>query len=740
MQENQLKALLDRLSVSEKVGQLVQLTGDFFKGEEKAFGPVQEMGLTIDVSDVGSVLNVSGAHAVREMQDAYLSQSKNKIPLLFMADVIYGYRTIFPIPLALGCTWNPDLVEALCEVTADEAKAAGVHCTFAPMVDLVNDARWGRCMESPGEDPYLNSCYARSMVNGLQKGLGKGAGIAACVKHFAAYGACQGGRDYNTVDMSRRTLLESYMPAYHAAVNAGCEMVMTSFNTVEGIPATANKWLLNQLLRKEWGFDKTIISDFAAVMELIAHGVAENEKAAAKAAIKAGVDIDMMSVCYANHLKELAEEDCEIMNLLDQAVWRVLKLKNKLGLFENPYYGADEAAEQKLFCNASNRKVARKAAAEAMVLLKNDHSLLPLKKDCKIALIGPYAESRQLMGLWAVNGRLEDTVTLKEAFVEVVDEGCLLCAGGCDFLEDTSGLGDFGNIPSPKNTSLSEEEKQAEWLKAMAAAEASDVIVMALGEHVMQSGEAGSRTKIDLPEIQQQLLAAIKKYHKPIVLLLFSGRPLVIDALSEDVQAIMQCWFPGSEGAHAIADLLFGKVNPSGRLSMGFPYSVGQLPMTYRSMTTGRPYDKSNPKNRFMTKYLDCPNEALYPFGYGLSYHTCEYEKLELNKTSMVQDDTIKVTVQIRNTSEFDGFETVQLYLRDRFASVVRPVKELKSFKKIWIKAHETLKVEFEINLEMLKFYNRELIYGAECGSFTCFVGSNSADERLHADFELMSE
>lgn len=738
MQENQLKALLKSLSVSEKVGQLVQLTGDFFKGEEKAFGPVQEMGLTMNVKDVGSVLNVSGAHAVREMQQAYLSQSKTKIPMLFMADVIYGYRTIYPIPLALGCTWNPELVEALCEITADEAKAAGVHVTFAPMVDLVNDARWGRCMESPGEDPYLNSCFAKAMVNGLQMGLGEGSGIAACVKHFAAYGASQAGRDYNTVDMSRRTLLESYMPAYHAAIEAGCEMVMTSFNTVEGIPATANKWLLDQLLRKEWGFDKTIISDFAAVMELVAHGVAENEKAAAKIAIKAGVDIDMMSVCYANTLCELAEEDSEIMNLVDQAVWRVLKLKNKLGLFENPYYGADEELEQKLLCCNEHRNMARKAASEAMVLLKNDHHLLPLKKTCKIALIGPYAKSGQLMGLWAVNGRLEDTITLEEAFSEVVGEEQLYCASGCDFLEDYSKLGDFGNIPSPKNTILSEEEKQAEWQQAMKAAAASDVIVMALGEHVMQSGEAGSRTKLDLPEIQQRLLTAVKEYHKPIILLLFSGRPLVINELSEDVDAILQCWFPGTEGAHAIADLLFGVVNPSGRLSMGLPYAVGQLPMTYRHMTTGRPFDSLHPENRFMSKYLDCPNDALYPFGYGLSYHTCEYEKLVLDKTKMRENESIKVTVQISNSSEFDGWETVQLYLRDHFASAVRPVKELKAFKKVWIRAHETMKLDFVIELEMLKFYNSELIYCAEPGSFTCYVGCSSTDERLQADFELI--
>lgn len=738
MQEYQLKALLNSLSVSEKVGQLVQLTGDFFKGEEKAFGPVQEMGLLMNVADVGSVLNVSGAHAVREMQKGYLSQSKKKIPLLFMADVIYGYRTIFPIPLALGCTWHPELIETLCEITADEAKAAGVHVTFAPMVDLVNDARWGRCMESPGEDPYLNSCFAKAMVEGLQKGLGEGSGIASCVKHFAAYGACQGGRDYNTVDMSRRTLLEAYMPAYHAAVNAGCEMVMTSFNTIEGIPATANKWLLDELLRKEWGFDKCIISDFAAVMELIAHGVAEDEKAAAKKAIKAGVDIDMMSVCYTNHLCELAEADPEIMDLLDRAVWRVLKLKNKLGLFENPYYGADEAAEQKLFCNDYHRSMARKAAAEAIVLLKNENCLLPLRKDCKVALIGPYAESRQLMGLWAVNGQLADTITLKEAFSEVVEKEHLYCASGCDFLEDYSKLGDFGNIPSPKNTILSEEEKQTEWQKAMAAASKSDVIVMALGEHVMQSGEAGSRTKLDLPEIQQQLLTAMKQFHKPIILLLFSGRPLVINELCEDADAVLQCWFPGTEGAHAIVDILYGKVNPSGRLSMGFPYSVGQLPITYRQMSTGRPYDSSHPENRFMSKYLDCPNDALFPFGYGLSYHQCVYEKLTLNKTRMHEYETIEVSVQISNRSEFEGWETVQFYVRDHFASVVRPVKELKAFKKVWIKAYETIQLEFDIDADMLKFYNQEMKYCTEPGSFTCYVGCSSADERLHADFELI--
>lgn len=731
MTERQLKELLQSLTLREKIGQLIQLSGDFFTEDEAMkVGPQQKLGIHEEmIALCGSVLNVAGAEKVKKIQKAYLEKSRHKIPLLFMGDVVYGYKTVYPIPLGIGATWDPELVKADYRLVAEEAKAAGVHVTFSPMVDLVRDARWGRCLESPGEDPWLNSRFAEAMVEGFQgKELKENEGIAACVKHFAAYGAPEGGREYNTVDISRRRLLEEYLPSYKAAVDAGCAMVMTSFNTVEEIPATANSWLMDEVLRKEWGFDGVLITDYAAIRELIAHGVAADEREAALLSMEAGVDIDMKTSCYANELQGLVEDGKLSEEKINQAVLRVLRLKNRLGLFEDPYRGADEEEEKRLFCCAQNREAARKTAEEALVLLKNERQTLPLKKGQKVALIGPYGECKDLIGLWAVHADTADVPTLKEAMEEALGEENLLSARGCDILEETFGLGEFGSSKEAESSKTAQRQTaDAQWKQAIEAAKKADVIVMALGEHPGQSGEGGSRTDICIPAIQQKLLEEISCMGKPVVLVLFSGRPLVLTKTEPYADAVLEAWFPGTEGAHAIVNVLFGRKNPSGRLSMSFPYSVGQVPVYYNAFQTGRPAGESGHSSRFTSRYLDCPNEPLYPFGYGLSYHESVYRNLTLDRTVMKKGETVQASVEVENLSRIDGTETVQMYIRDVTGSVVRPVKELKGFQKIELKAGETKKVCFSITEKLLKFYTKDMRYEAEPGHFQIMIGRDSA-------------
>lgn len=729
MTEVQLKKLMDGLTIEEKVGQLVQLSGDFYTQHQALkVGPQQKLG--IDkwvVEQSGSVLNIVGADQVRQIQKAHME--KSKIPLLFMADVVYGYKTVFPIPLGLGATWNPELVGKAFDQIAQEVIPAGVHVAFSPMVDLVRDARWGRCLESTGEDFWLNSRFAEAMVKGFQgEHLDATHGIASCVKHFAGYGAVEAGREYNTVDLSERRLREEYLPAYRAAVDAGCEMVMTAFNTVNEIPATANRWLMHDVLRQEWGFDGVLITDYAAIEELIVHGVAINQRDAAKLAMKATVDIDMKTACYANHLAALVQSGEISLQYLDAAVWRVLMLKNKLGLFEDPYRGADKAEETKRACSVEHRAMARKVAQEALVLLKNEGDVLPLKKvGVKYALIGPYSESQALIGLWAVHARQKDVVTLKDALKEVVGEKYLKSAVGCCFLEDESGLGQFGHSDEEQlDPQVLAQRAKAQRDQALEVAREADVVIMALGEHPMQSGEGGSRTDLTLPAIQQELLCDIHKLGKKIILLVFSGRPLVLTETEKYVDAVLEMWFPGTEGAHAAADILFGDVNPSGRLTISFPYAVGQVPIYYNGFSTGRPAISSSHSNRFTSRYVDCPNDPLYPFGYGLSYHTAEYRNLTLSDREFQRGGSLMVSVDVQNTGKMAGWETVQLYIRDVTGSVVRPIKELRGFQKVWLSAGETKSVSFTITEELLKFHTKDMTYQAEPGKFVVMVGQDS--------------
>lgn len=708
-----VKALLEQMTLDEKIAQLLQLATFFYKGaagEGEITGPMANMGINEDVvTNSGSVLGASGAKEVQNIQKEHLAENRLGIPLLIMADIVHGFKTIFPVPLAIGCSWNMELAEKSAEIAAKEAAVSGVHVTFAPMVDLVRDPRWGRVMESTGEDPYLNSEFARAFVRGFQgndltNDLHR---VAACVKHFAAYGAAEGGRDYNTVNMSERQLRESYLPAYKAALDEGCEMVMTAFNTVDGIPATGNKKLMKDLLREEWGFDGVIISDWGAVKEQIFHGVAADEKECAQKSIEAGVDIEMMTSCYPKHLKELVESGDVSEETINESVLRILTLKEKLGLFENPYRGASEELEAEVILSEEHRKVSRELATKSCVLLKNEN-VLPLNKEQKIALIGPFASSGDIMGAWSWHGRQEDAVQLQEAFKTKMDFSNLTIAQGSDI------------------EAITEEQIQ----EAVKVAEGADVIVLAVGERADMSGEAKCRADIRLPQAQLELIDRMKELQKPIVTVLFNGRPLDLHGVIDRVDALLEAWYPGTEGGAAVADLLFGDANPSGKLTMSFPYSVGQVPVYYNHFNTGRP-NRPNAPDHYVSKYLDIPNEPLLPFGYGLSYTSFTYSEMNLSGTTLTPSEAITASIQVTNSGETAGEEIVQFYVRDIAGEIVRPLKELKGYKKVWLDPGETKEVSFMITEEALRYFHSNLEFTSDNGEFHAMIGPNSTELTL---------
>lgn len=707
MVEPQLTSLLEQMTLDEKIAQLLQLAGPFYKGSKdngEITGPMAEMGITsADIENSGSVLGVSGAEDVIRIQEEYLKTNRLGIPLLFMADIVHGYKTIFPVPLAVGCSWDLELAEKSAEIAAKEAAVSGLHVTFAPMVDLVHDPRWGRVMESTGEDPYLNSEFARAFVRGFQgENLQEDTSrVAACVKHFAAYGAPEGGRDYNTVNMSERQLRESYLPAYKAALDEGCEMVMTSFNTVDGIPSSGNKWLMRDFLRGEWEFDGVVISDWGAVKELIPHGVAEDEKEAAVKAIHAGVDIEMMTACYAKNLKQLVETNEVDEAVIDEAVLRILQLKQKLGLFENPYRGADEKLEQEVIMSKEHRQISRELATKSVVLLKNEN-VLPLKKEQKIALIGPFGESGDILGPWSWRGSKDEAIQLSEGLLQKTK--AITIAKGCDIETGT--------------------ENQLE--AAVKSAMEADVIVLALGEDSEMSGEAGCRADIRLPECQLVLISRLKQLGKPMVAVLFNGRPLDLHGVIDQTDAVLEAWYPGTEGGAAVADILFGDANPSGKLTMSFPYSVGQVPVYYNGYNTGRPKLNPDVKERYLSQYLDIPNEPLLPFGFGLSYTTFTYTDFKLSSDTLTPEKSITLTGFVTNSGEVAGEEVVQLYIRDLSGEVVRPVKELKGYEKITLQPGESKEVTFTIKEEQLRYYHSNLQFTSDQGSFEAYIGPDS--------------
>jgi len=731
MNKVRLDEIFSKLSVEEKIGQMVQLTGNFFDVNENTMntGPSKKLGLedNFDVFNVGSVLNVTEPKNIEELQRKYLKKTKHKIPLLFMADIIYGYRSIFPIPLAQTCSWNFDLIEKSAEVIAKECYDAGIHVTFSPMVDIARDIRWGRIMESPGEDVLLAQKYAEHMVRGLQ---GKGSdigkdSIAACVKHFAAYGAVTAGREYNSVDLSTTSLQNIYLPSYKKAINADVRFVMTAFNTLNGIPCTGNKWLNKELLRDRYDFVGILISDYAAVDELKQHGYTANNEESAKKAIESTVDIDMKTAVYANELKNLAEKDKQTLSLIDNAAYRVLNIKNELGLFEDPYRNMNfkTSIDQ---IPTEHIETMKELARESVVLLKND-GILPLKNK-KIALIGPYSMEKSVLGFWAITGKENEAYSLYDGMIELSkeneEEWEIRQAIGTPIIrsKDIYKFGDYAK--HFKNEARSQDELLKE---AMDAAEASDVLVLALGESIYQSGEGGSRVNPSLPQHQLSLLKNLKETGKPIILIAFSGRPLLLDEVIDDVDALLYAWFPGTMSGRVLSEILSGQVNPSGRLSTTFPKAIGQVPIFYSEQSTGRPNYMNEPYRRFASRYLDEDNEPLFPFGYGLTYSEVRYDKPVMKVDSQKR----YVSVRVTNVGAVSTKEVVQLYVQDKVASIVRPIKELRAFKKVFIKPGEYVDVDFELTNDLFSFIDNEGKQVIEPGEFIIYIGKNALDQRF---------
>lgn len=752
MTSEQIQTLLADMSLQEKIGQLIQLTGVFYAGEGMATGPMSEMGLTREQVDMaGSVLSSVGAARLKNIQKAYMEKQPHHIPLLFMADVINGFRTVFPIPLAQGCSFDPELSREMARVSAREAARTGLHATFSPMVDLVRDARWGRVMESTGEDPYLNGLFCSAMIRGYQgENVGEKDRIAACVKHFAGYGAPMGGREYNQVELSERTLRQDYMPSYRQGVEAGAELVMTSFNTLGRVPATANRELMQDILRGEWGFEGVLISDWAAIRELLAHGIAADRDEAAYLALRAGVDIDMMTDVYANHLERQIREGKIPMEWLDASVLRILNLKNKLGLFEHPCKDADETYDEAADIEPAHRAFARKAAPETFVLLKNDGILplptAPTERVRNIAFVGPYVDEKRICGSWSLFYNMEENVTIQEALEQARTEGALTVpvswAKGCqvlDYGQERDGFRDH-----VKNT-CSREELEAMEAEAVRVAREADVVVMPMGEHHEYTGEGSARTEIGIPEHQMELFRRVYAVNPNIVVVNFSGRPLDLREVSRKARAVLQVWFPGTEGGHAIVDTLFGETEPGGRLSMSFPYNVGQVPVYYSELPTGRPHLDGAADGRCVSRYIDAPNKPLYVFGYGMGYTTFSYSPVTLSRGDMVmgkkaaEGSALTAAVTLTNTGSRPGTEVVQLYIRDMAGSVARPVRELKGFQRVTLAPGESRQVSFDITEEMLRFYRLDMSYGAEPGQFMAYIGSDS-DTQNGASFSLRRE
>ena len=707
MTNEALQNLLDSMTLEEKVGQLVQCNaGQFIANSLGITGPDGEELPAEDLNRVmGSVLTFENAKQARALQDKHLAADPKKIPLLLMLDVIHGLRTTYPIPLAMGCSFDDDLMAECADMARKEAAACGVHVTFNPMVDTARDPRWGRILETNSEEPLINARMGAALVRVTQgDDLSAPENVACCVKHYAAYGAPEAGRDYNTVELSERILRETYLPAYKACVDAGVRLVMPSFNALNGIPSVANKWLMNKVLRGEWGFKGVVISDYAAVGELVSHGLAKDMRDAARLAMDAGCDIDMVKNAYYLHLADLVRDGAVSETAVDEAVMRVLRLKNELGLFENPYHGADEEKEKEIYLCPAHREIARRAAEESAVLLKNE-GILPLSRQVKrVALIGPFAEETHLNGFWSRPGAEQDTVTIPEGIRNLMPETELNIERGCGAeIGDT----DESGIPA-----------------AAATAREADAVILVLGEPENDSGEGRSRADLTLPGPQMKLARAVIGANPNTAVVLFNGRPLVLTELAEIAPAVLEMWYPGTEAGNALARLLWGDANPCGKLSAGLPRTTGQVPNPYSRTNTGRP--KPQPDNQafpFSSCYLDTPNLPLYSFGYGLSYTSFAYESLTIDRSSIRKGETLRVKVRVRNTGCREGKETVQLYMRDLVASVVRPVQQLIDYKKISLAPGESREVEFTVTEEQLRFWNFDCELVSEPGEFELSTG-----------------
>lgn len=716
--------LMGKMTLQEKIGQLnLPVSGEIVTGQAKS----SDVAGKIRKGQVGGLFNVKGVENIREVQKIAVEQSRLKIPLLFGMDVIHGYETVFPIPLALSCSWDMEAIKESARIAAKESSADGICWTFSPMVDICRDPRWGRMAEGGGEDPYLGSEISAAMVKGYQgDDLTDKNTIMACVKHFALYGAPEAGRDYNTVDMSHLSMFNNYFPPYKAAIDAGVGSVMTSFNVVDGIPATGNKWLMTDVLRDRWGFDGFVVTDYTAISEMIAHGMGDLQQVSAMS-LSAGTDMDMVADGFLTTLEKSLKEGKVTMAEIDKACRRILEAKYKLGLFDDPYKYCDASRVKKDIFTAENRAVARKIATETFVLLKNENNLLPLQRKGKIALVGPLANTKANMpGTWSVAAASDKYNSLYESMKQsLAGKAEVLYAKGSNLMYDAQREAEATMFGREMRDPRSAQELLDE---ALNVASQADVIVAAVGESSEMSGESSSRTNLEMPDAQRDLLTALKKTGKPIVLVYFAGRSTVMTWEQENFPAILNVWFGGSEAADAICDVVFGDVSPSGKLTTTFPKNVGQIPLYYNHLNTGRPLEAGKWFSKFRSNYLDIDNDPLYPFGYGLSYTTFRYGDLQLSNNSMNERGKITASVTVTNTGNYDADEIVQMYIRDMVGSVARPVKELKGFERIHLKKGESRTVSFDITAEQLKFYNSALNWVCEPGEFEVMVGGNSRD------------
>ncbi|HEY9363028.1 MAG TPA: beta-glucosidase BglX [Chitinophagaceae bacterium] len=727
-----IDVLMKKMTLDEKIGQLnLPGSGDIVTGQAGN----SDIGKKIKEGKVGGLFNIKSVEKIRAVQKVAVEQSRLKIPLLFGMDVIHGYQTVFPIPLGLSCSWDMQAIEKSARIAATEASADGICWTFSPMVDIARDPRWGRIAEGSGEDPYLGSQIAKAMVKGYQgDDLSKNNTIMACVKHYALYGAAEAGRDYNTTDMNHQTMYNDYFPPYKAAVDAGVGSVMASFNEVDGVPATANKFLMTDVLRKQWGFKGFVVTDYTGINEMVEHGIGDLQTVSARA-LRAGIDMDMVGEGFLTTLKKSLQEGKITQQQIDFACRKILEAKYKLGLFEDPYRYCDENRAKTEIFTETNRKAAREIAAKSFVLLKNNN-VLPLKKNGTIALIGPLADNKENMpGTWSVAADFSTSISVLQGLKNVAGPGVnILYARGSNLSSDSL----FDERAGMFGKSFKRDSRPAQEIieEALAVASKSDVIVAALGESAEMSGESSSRSNINIPDAQEDLLKALVKTGKPVVLVLFTGRPLALKWEQDNVPAILNVWFGGTEAGNAIADVLFGDVTPSGKLTTTFPQNVGQVPLYYNHKNTGRPLE-GKWFQKFRSNYLDVSNDPVYPFGYGLSYTTFNYSDIKISNTSLKASQTLTASVTVTNTGDREGEEVVQMYIRDLVGSVTRPVKELKGFQKINMKAGESKTVSFKIGINDLKFYNYDLKYVAEPGDFKLFIGGNSHDVK-EANFKLL--
>ena len=720
---NFITDLMSKMSIEEKLGQLnLAASSDVVTGQYAN----SEIGLKIKQGKVGGLLNARSVLKIKEIQRIAVEESRLGIPLIFGLDVIHGYKTTFPIPLALASSFDLGLIEKSAEIAAKEASADGLCWTFSPMVDIVRDPRWGRIAEGAGEDAWYGSKVAASYVRGYEGDLSKNTNILSCVKHFALYGAAEAGRDYNTTDMSLNRMYNEYLPPYKAAIDAGSGSVMSSFNDINGTPATGNKWLLSDLLRNQWGFKGFVVTDYTSINEMENHGLGDLQTFSALA-LNAGVDMDMVGEGLLTTLKKSLTEGKVTMEQIDQACRRILEAKYKLGLFQNPYKYCDENRVKTDIATQENMDIARKAATQTFVLLKNEKQILPLAKKGKIALIGPLAHNRfNMAGMWSVGADHDQSVTVLEGFKNLLgNKADILYAKGSNLVDDKK----LDSWICWGKSSI-DSVKTAEQLRkeAIKIAKKSDVIVAVMGEAAEMSGESSCRTDLGLPPNQRILLEELLKIGKPVVLVLFTGRPLTMEWENKNVPAILNVWFGGTQAGNAIADVVFGDVNPSGKLTVTFPKNVGQIPIYYNHKNTGRPLEEGKWFQKYKSNYLDVDNEPLYPFGYGLSYSKFSYENLRLNTHKITSDQKIEVKLDVLNSGSFDGQEVVQLYIRDMVGSITRPVKEFKGFEKVFLKKGEKRTISFFIGIDDLKFYNADLKYIAEPGEFEVYVGGNSRE------------